>query len=761
MGWIGEGDSSAATPAELISVAPGAGTPLGSDDSEPSVSGDGNIVVFTAHAPAGQEFWYDGVAVRNRSAGTTNLIGDLFPQLQEAHGGVVSRDGCHVVFWGWAGEVTITFPGLPPFIPPITIVISPAQWDIYSWNRCAAAGNGLAVASTAADFPLLTANGDQQGALAVSADGRFVSYIATSAGATPRIGRIDTSTSTEVLMPNTAVISANSIDISDDGAFVAVGIRANIQPLLRDVVVGWNPACIPTKAVICTSVSYVSVSAPGRPAGGDSSNPSVSADGRYVAFSSNAADIVGLPGTPTTQVYVRDRTAGVSKLITDTPGAAMDGRVEEPEISPDGSQIALQRRASDGAAVAGDIAEVYVARSASGYFNTAVFDLVSYGINDQPTSLDSVKPSMSSNGREVAFASFATVELSGLDLQNDQEVWLRERPIALDITPTIDFGTVDVGGQSAPKTAVITNTSNVAINIGSVTPPVAPFSVNGNGCLGALQPGATCNVTLVFSPTAPGGASSTLTVAGDGLSVSAALVGIGRAPNVPVPGSLKITPASADYGSAAVGSSVASRKFVVSNPGQTAVTLAGVGLSGAGADQFTAASNTNFCTAGLSLAGGASCSIEVGATLTRSGAMSATLGAVGSGGQSAQATLRISGTVQLFTPTLKMNPGVVSAGEVTAAMGEGFPPNIDVELAFEGEVPFATVSTDGDGAFRLEYLLLRNGARIGGRQVVVVDQAQFSGVRAPLLIDLATYRPSGFSSPAITSGVRSMFSRGG
>ena len=41
--------------------------------------------------------------------------------------------------------------------------------------------------------------------------------------------------------------------------------------------------------------------------------------------------------------------------------------------------------------------------------------------------------------------------------------------------------------------------------------------------------------------------------------------------------------------------------------------------------------------------------------------------------------------------------------------------------------------------------------RIGGVQVLAVDQPSFSGVRAPLLIDLATYRPSGFSSnPAIT-----------
>ncbi len=334
---------------------------------------------------------------------------------------------------------------------------------------------------------------------------------------------------------------------------------------------------------------------------------------------------------------------------------------------------------------------------------------------------------------------------------------MRERPIALDITPTVDFGTVDLGGQSAIQNAVVTNTSGVAINIGAVTPPAAPFSITVNGCGGVLQPGASCAVTMVFSPTAAGGASSSLNVSGDGLSVSASLSGVGRSPNVPTPGSLTIAPAAANYGSAAVGSSVGARNFAVSNPGQIAITFAGVGLGGAGADQFAIGANS--CTG--SLAGGASCTVAVSATVTRVGNMSATLGILGTGGQSAQATLRISGTIQLFTPVLKMNPGVVSPGEVTAAVGSGFPPDIDVELAFSGELPFTTVHTDGVGAFRFDLLLLRNGVRIGGREVIAVDQPQFSGVRAPLLIDLATYRPSGFSSPAITNGLRSMFSRGG
>lgn len=421
--------------------------------------------------------------------------------------------------------------------------------------------------------------------------------------------------------------------------------------------------------------------------------------------------------------------------------------VDEPEISPDGFQIALSQ------GVVGKNSEVWVGHSTSGYFDTAVFDLVSFGVTGAPVSISAYNPSMSSNGRFVAFASGANVELSGGTAPlGSTEVWMRERPIQLDITPTVDFGTVDVGAQSAPQNAVLTNTSNVAITITTVTPPAAPFSITTNGCGGVLQPGVTCVVTMVFRPTAGGGASSTLNISGDGLSVSASLVGNGR-----TSGALSIVPTAAIYGPASVGTVLPAKNFVVTNTGQTAVTLSSVALSGAGADQF--AIGVTDCTGALT--GGASCTIPVSATITRQGATSATLRVAGTGGQSAQATLRVRGTLQLFTPTLKMNPGVVSAGEVTAAIGSDFPPNIDVQLAFFGEPPFATVHTDAAGAFRYEYLILRNGVRIGGKQVVAIDQPQFTGVRAPLLIDLATFRPAGFSSPAFTSGVRSLVSRGG
>ena len=728
VGWVGEGTSVAAAPAELISVAPGGTT----NDFAPSVSGDGNIVLFDSQDFSGAV--PETLYVRNRAAHTTTPVPQPVVSGIWGHmaGGKVSRDGCHVAFWGlWTNG-------------------SFGQWDIYSWNRCVPNSLPVTVASNVVLFP-----NTFEGTLAVSADGRYIAYSSLSPFTTgvPHIARIDTSTLTESVL--TVVFDrTESIDISDNGSFITVAGRSPTD-FFTEFVLGWSAPCTAT----CTT-EIVSVNNAGQPVSGFSTEASVSADGRYVAFTSNATEL-GLPAGTQPQMFVRDRVAKVTRLVTDTPGQPMPAGLGlgSPDISPDGSQIALSEQDQF------ENSQVWVARSTSGFFDTSVFDLVSFGVSGAPVTGGAGQPSMSSTGRFVAFSTsfstFSNAELSGGAVTSSgPEVWMRDRPIALDITPTLNFGNVDVGSQSPPQNAVLTNTSGVVINLSVITPPGAPFVITANGCGGLLPAGASCTVTVVFKPTVIGGASSSITVSGDGLSVSVSLVGNGRA--LPTAGSLTIAPTAANFGTAQVGTSLPAQSFTVSNPGQTAVTFSGVSLNGGGADQFSIASNT--CTG--SLAPGASCTISVAATVTREGSTAATLAILGTGGQSAQAALRVIGTnvavvVVVFTPTLKMNPGVVSAGEVTAAIGSGFPPNIDVQLAFEGEVPFTTVHSDDAGAFRYNFLVLRNGIRIGGRQIIALDQPQFSGVRAPLLIDLATFRPSGFSSPAFTSGIRALVSRGG
>jgi Tol biopolymer transport system component len=82
-------------------------------------------------------------------------------------------------------------------------------------------------------------------------------------------------------------------------------------------------------------------------ASGTSSSPSVSADGRYVAFYSSAGNL--LPGVGGEQIYVRDTQAGTTTLVSaNTQRGGADYQVQSnPIISSDGRYVFFESRADD------------------------------------------------------------------------------------------------------------------------------------------------------------------------------------------------------------------------------------------------------------------------------------------------------------------------------------------------------------------------------------------------------------------------------
>ncbi|HEY0745101.1 MAG TPA: choice-of-anchor D domain-containing protein [Steroidobacteraceae bacterium] len=108
------------------------------------------------------------------------------------------------------------------------------------------------------------------------------------------------------------------------------------------------------------------------------------------------------------------------------------------------------------------------------------------------------------------------------------------------------FGNVQTGTTSAPKTLTVSNTGGASFS-GLTVAVTAPFAQAGGTCGTTLALGASCAITVVFSPTAPGGAATgTVTITGN-VSVAGspvALTGTGVASTV----SATLTPTSHDYG---------------------------------------------------------------------------------------------------------------------------------------------------------------------------------------------------------------------
>lgn len=87
--------------------------------------------------------------------------------------------------------------------------------------------------------------------------------------------------------------------------------------------------------------------------GGTQSNefglaPSVSADGRYVAFTAAASNLVADDTNGTGDVFVHDREAGIIERVSAaTDGTQSNNRSERATISADGRHVAFESRASN------------------------------------------------------------------------------------------------------------------------------------------------------------------------------------------------------------------------------------------------------------------------------------------------------------------------------------------------------------------------------------------------------------------------------
>ncbi len=167
----------------------------------------------------------------------------------------------------------------------------------------------------------------------------------------------------------------------------------------------------------------VSVGPGGRQANRSSYFPSISAGGRYVAFSSVASNLVAGDTNDRRDVFVRDRVAKVTRRVSVGPGGRQANRSSYfPAISADGRYVAFESYASN--LVVGDTnhrSDVFVRDRVA-----KVTRRVSVGPGGRQANRDAYSPSISADGRHVAFASYASSLVAG-DTNGTADVFVRDR----------------------------------------------------------------------------------------------------------------------------------------------------------------------------------------------------------------------------------------------------------------------------------------------------------------------------------------------
>ncbi len=189
---------------------------------------------------------------------------------------------------------------------------------------------------------------------------------------------------------------------------------------------------------------------------GDSYEPSMSADGNHIAFTSLATDPWPFCWTHTdangvSDIYISSTTYGDTWASVDALGNPSNGASYTPSISDDGTWIAFASAANNLLAVGGPsdtngLVDIYLKNMASGAVSRISVDSAGNEVNGA-----SSQPSISANGNRIAFLSSATNLVAG-DTNGVADVFVHDVQLGTTIRVSVNSaGGQANGASSAPR----------------------------------------------------------------------------------------------------------------------------------------------------------------------------------------------------------------------------------------------------------------------------------------------------------------------
>ena len=269
---------------------------------------------------------------------------------------------------------------------------------------------------------------------AISADGRFVAFVSDGAvpGATPGVPNVlvrdlaQGSTALVSVAPDGEGASAGSSapSISADGRRVAFLSAAG--NLSDEDAAGVQGVFVRDLQAGMTTLASRATGAAGAAASGLSESPSISADGTRIAFATGSPNLSPGEDLPGSDIFLRDLAASATILASRATGPAgppVDAPASDPVIAADGRSVAFRSTASNLSAEDLDPIDDVFVRDLAAQTTTLVSRAA--GPAGAAGTAASGEPSISSSGRYVAFSS-AAANLSALDLDPVKDVFRRD-----------------------------------------------------------------------------------------------------------------------------------------------------------------------------------------------------------------------------------------------------------------------------------------------------------------------------------------------
>jgi Tol biopolymer transport system component len=266
---------------------------------------------------------------------------------------------------------------------------------------------------------------------------------------------------------------SESPSISTDGRFVA--FMSSSDTLVPGDNDGASDVFVRDRATATTEGISVAPTSSGF--GATSSSPAITPDGRFVAFGSDATNLV--PGDVddfASDVYLRDRATGTTEGIsTIAPPSGPVRHSGAPAISADGQLVAFN--SWDSNLVPGDTNDrydVFVFNRGTGTIERVSVTDAGVEGND-----DSLGPALSADGRFVAFSSDADNLVAG-DGNFDVDVFLHDRTAHTTVRVSVRTDGTETGFELASFGASISADGRLVAfeSEGALVPEDSEFPVD-------------------------------------------------------------------------------------------------------------------------------------------------------------------------------------------------------------------------------------------------------------------------------------------
>jgi len=470
---------------QLVSGA-GASATQGGDgeSSEPTLSGDAAFVAFSSYATdligGGSGPTEQNVYVWERLSGTVMLVSESAAAPAQRGNRVsaepvISRDGAYLAFSSQATDL-------------IAGGFGPTDWNTFVWDLSA---QTLTLVSESVASPGLRGNSSSLRPV-ISDDGGYVAFQSAATnlvlgGSGPgdwnvylweRVSGAATLVSASLAAAGQRGNGRSEEPaMSSDGSLVAFNssatdlVSGGSGPAFQNVYV-WDRS---TGATTLVSESHWAAGQRGQNYSG---NSAICDDGSYVAFSSDATDLVsGGSGPSTRNVYLWERSSGLTTLISGSVsalGQRGNGYSTEPVFSAGGSFVAFSSQATDlvsGASGPG-YSNVYLWENSSE--TTSLLSESTSGGGQRGDS-SSFQATLSSDGSFAAFSSYASDLVSSDGAYRD--VFVAE----------VSTGTLVAASRRDPTISWAPVTGNG----GSVLPPSPTRSISDDGAFVTFYSQAT------------------------------------------------------------------------------------------------------------------------------------------------------------------------------------------------------------------------------------------------------------------------------